>query len=231
MSQINILLFGPLEKSFGERNLSFEFEKNTLSVGEFREEIVSLHPFLSASSFTIAINQNIAQKHSLLRDGDEVALLPPICGGNISYLTRDKITRKYINQVLESCDSSCGSVLSFEGVVRADVLDEDETGNFVKFINYTSYDEMAEKEIGKIINDAIDEYGLVDVVVKHRIGIVNLNETAFFVAVFSAHRKEGIKAIDFIIDEVKKRVPIWKEEHYSNGADIYKSGHLITQAT
>ena len=54
-----------------------------------------------------------------------------------------------------------------------------------------------------------------------------VGETAFFVAVWSEHRKEGIKGIDFIIDEVKSRVPIWKLENYRDGSDCWKDGKLI----
>ncbi|MGH7884729.1 MAG: molybdenum cofactor biosynthesis protein MoaE, partial [Thermodesulfobacteriota bacterium] len=98
---------------------------------------------------------------------------------------------------------------------------------YVTTINYTAYETMAENEINKIVDNAIKRFGLIYVVVKHRLGKVKLNETAFFVAVFSQHRKEGIKSMDFIIDEVKNKVPIWKEEFYSDGSKSFKSGLLI----
>ncbi len=75
---------------------------------------------------------------------------------------------------------------------------------------------MAEKEIDKIIKKAKRKFKVREIIVKHRTGRVKLGEIAFFVAVLSAHRKEGFSAIQFIIDEIKKKVPIWKKEILSN---------------
>ncbi len=130
----------------------------------------------------------------------------------MKYLTNKKITRKFIYEILNKKDDKSGSFIIFTGKVRKDKIDK----NFVKEIIYESYEKMAEKEIDKIIKKAKKKFRVREIIVKHRIGKVKLGEIAFFVAVFSAHRKEGFSAIQFIIDEIKKKVPIWKKEILSN---------------
>jgi len=225
MSKVNVLFFGQLIKISNAKNYEFSFGKKQISVAEFRKQLISVFPELEKYKFAIAVNKSIFRNSSLIKNGDEVALLPPISGGNISYLTKRKITKKFINQIMRTTNNSCGSILTFEGIVRAD---KSKNNAAVEYINYTAYAAMAEKEIGKIVNVSIKRFGLIDIVVKHRLGKVKLNEIAFFVAVFSSHRKEGIKAIDFIIDSVKKTVPIWKEELFSDGSYNFKAGKLIS---
>jgi molybdopterin synthase catalytic subunit len=74
---------------------------------------------------------------------------------------------------------------------------------------------------------AKENFRLRDVVLQHRTGEVAAGEIAFFVAVSSEHRKEGIAGIDFIIDEVKSKVPVWKLENYDDGSGSWKEGRLI----
>lgn len=136
---------------------------------------------------------------------------------------KGKKFRKYLvygkikNSVRKHC-LNCGAIITFEGVVRGDKV-----GNsHVKKIIYESYEQMAEKEIDKIRSEAIEKFKLHDAVIKHRIGEVKVGETALFVAVLLEHRKEGFKAIDYIVDEVKKKVPIWKKEILENKQSRWK---------
>ncbi len=86
---------------------------------------------------------------------------------------------------------------------------------------------MAENEIDKIVNFAKEKYKVNQILIKHRIGNVSVGEIAFIVVVFSAHRKEGLQAIDFIIEEVKSKVPIWKKEVYTDGSENWQDGVMI----
>lgn len=124
---------------------------------------------------------------------------------------------KIKNSVKKHC-LNCGAVITFEGIVRGDKV-----GNTrVKKINYESYEYMADKEIEKIRREAIEKFKLHDVLIKHRLGEVKVGETALFVAVLSEHRKEGFKAIDYIVDNVKKKAPIWKKEILENKQSRWK---------
>ncbi len=134
------------------------------------------------------------------------------------YLTDKKITKKFIYKVLNEKDEKSGSFIIFTGKVRKDFLSKE----YVKEIIYESYGEMAEKEIDEIIKKAKRKFKVKEIIVRHRVGKVKLSEIAFFVAVFSEHRKEGFSAIQFLIDEIKEKVPIWKKEILSDGKYRWK---------
>ena len=129
------------------------------------------------------------------------------------YITFDKLDNSFVLEVLNDGDSECGSFVIFEGRVRKDKVG----GRFVEKIFYESYVEMAEKEIGKIEFEAREKFGVDKIVIKHRVGEVMAGEVSFFVAVFSKHRDEGFKAIQYIINQVKSRAPIWKKEILTDG--------------
>jgi molybdopterin synthase catalytic subunit len=99
--------------------------------------------------------------------------------------------------------------------------DEIKKGVFVSKIFYDAYEPMAEKEIAKIEKEAKEKFPIDSVLIKHRVGYVDVGEISFVVIVSSPHREEGFKAIQFIIDEVKRKAPIWKKEILSNGETVW----------
>jgi molybdopterin synthase catalytic subunit len=103
-------------------------------------------------------------------------------------------------------------VLLFLGVVR-DVND----GRQVTGIEYSAYEAMAARELAAIASEAIALFGAVDVAVEHRLGDLALEEASVGIAVAHAHRGEAYDASRWIIEELKRRVPIWKREHYADG--------------
>jgi len=107
----------------------------------------------------------------------------------------------------------CGAVVTFRGVVRAQA-----GGREVVAIDYECYREMAEKEMRSVVSEAAARYGLESVYVAHRTGTVRAGETSVLVAVTSAHRSQAFDAIRAIVDALKQRVPIWKQERYADGS-------------
>ncbi len=132
---------------------------------------------------------------------------------NLKYIVSERIEDILDIEVLSAFDKNCGSFIIFEGRVRADKVDNSE----VEKIIYESYVKMAEKEIAKIELEAIEKFSIKKVIVKHRIGEVRVGEIALLVAVLSEHRKEGFEGIQYIVDEIKRRVPVWKKEILKNG--------------
>ena len=226
--KINILLFGPLGQALGRKKIAFELLGNKSDVGAIVELVCRDYPQIKRELIRVAVNQEICGNDKVIKEGDEIAFLPPISGGADLYLTRRKITPEYIKRVTRSSSSNCGSVLTFSGLIRNDTKTKNQKA-WVQEIEYSVYANMAEKEIIKIIESAKKRFKVADVIVKHRIGTVKVGEIAFFVAVFSPHRKEGIAAIDFIIDQVKSKVPIWKKEIYSDGEESWQSGAKISK--
>ncbi len=106
-----------------------------------------------------------------------------------------------------------GAIVTFEGIVRAE-----SRGKRVTHLFYEAFPEMALPEMQKIADEAQKRWALQALVLVHRTGRVEAGETSVLIAVASGHRAEAFDACRFIIDSVKTSVPIWKREHYEDGA-------------
>lgn len=105
-----------------------------------------------------------------------------------------------------------GASILFVGTVR-----ETNEGRTVRGIEYAAYESMAIRELEAIVGDAASRFGTDDVVVEHRVGRLALGEASVAIAVAHAHRAQAYDASRFIIEEIKRRVPIWKREEYADG--------------
>lgn len=110
-----------------------------------------------------------------------------------------------------------GAVLSFQGAVRRTSGVPGRDGRVVR-LEYEAFAPMAEKEMLAIAAEAVEKSRVTDVVVHHRVGRLELGETALFVAVTAPHRADAFDACRYVIEELKKRVPIWKKEVFEDGA-------------
>ncbi len=106
-------------------------------------------------------------------------------------------------------DAASGSTLLFNGTVR-----DNEDGTPVKFLYYEAYEEMAIKEIDKLIRAAFEKYDLNKIAVIHRTGKIEIGEISISIAVSSPHRDSSYTASKFLIDNIKETVPIWKKESF-----------------
>ena len=107
---------------------------------------------------------------------------------------------------------SAGACVCFEGWVR-----DNNDGQSVLALDYEAHAPLAEREGGRILEEAIERFGLEAARCQHRVGALALGDCAVWVGVSSGHRGESFQACRYIIDEVKARVPIWKKEHYASG--------------
>ena len=112
----------------------------------------------------------------------------------------------------EVASPSCGATSLFLGTVRN--VNE---GRAVTGIEYTAYAAMATAELDRIVHEAAERYGTDRIVVEHRIGILTLGEASIAIAVAHERRTQAMEASRYLIEEIKKRVPIWKREHYADG--------------
>ena len=108
-----------------------------------------------------------------------------------------------------------GATVLFVGTVR----DHSEGKTGVTHLDYEVYAEMVEPKIAEVVNEATTKWPVLAVAVEHRSGVVKLGEASVAVAVSSAHRADAFASTEFIIDELKKRAPIWKKEHWPGGAE------------
>jgi len=112
-------------------------------------------------------------------------------------------------------DPAAGSMVVFSGTVR----DHSPGRSGVSRLEYEAYSGVATDKIAEIVNDAYDRWSILKVAAVHRVGSLEVGEPAVCVAVSSAHRGDGFDACRYIIDQLKVRVPIWKKEHWSGGAE------------
>jgi molybdopterin synthase catalytic subunit len=113
-------------------------------------------------------------------------------------------------------DVRAGAGVTFEGWVR-----NHNDGHLVQSLDYEAYPPLAEKEGARILAEAREKFPVFGAVCVHRVGALALGDLAVWVGVTAAHRGAAFDACRYIIDEAKARVPIWKKEHYADGATIW----------
>ena len=113
-------------------------------------------------------------------------------------------------------DHRAGACVTFEGWVRD--LNE---GRPVRALEYEAYAILAEKEGARILSEANERFQIISASCVHRIGLLQLGDMAVWVGVTAAHRDAAFAACRYIIDEAKARIPIWKKEHYTDGATAW----------
>lgn len=115
--------------------------------------------------------------------------------------------------IAEVARTANGALLLFVGTVR-DVND----GRPVSGMEYSAYQSMAERELAEIAREASERFGTPDIVVEHRLGELELGDASVAIAVAHPHRGQAYDASRYVIEQLKKRVPIWKLEHYDDGS-------------
>jgi MoaE-MoaD fusion protein len=211
--QVRVLFFGVLKDI-----VSRSAETLDLPEGAVAADIVKHYErFVSAkngilSSVAISVNQEYSSPNTTLHAGDEIALLPPVSGGS----HRAQITRERIDPgalVAEIKQAEDGASILFEGIVR-----NHSRGRRTLFLEYEAYEPMALKELESLIAEAIGRFQIRDAAVVHRLGRLEIGEISVLIVVTSAHRAAAFDACRWIIDTLKKTAPIWKKEHFEDGA-------------
>ena len=110
-------------------------------------------------------------------------------------------------------DAHCGGIVTFDGVVR-----DHHGGRAVSELRYEAYAELATREGQAIVEQALAQFAVRRIVAEHRVGLLAIGDIAVHIGVAAAHRDAAFAACRFVIDEIKARVPIWKHEHYADGA-------------
>ena len=221
--QIRVLFFGVLKDLTGRANESLSLPEHA-SLHDVLAHYESQFPRLKSfgSSLAMSINEEYAGTESKLHSGDVVALLPPVSGGSGNTglqartqancrIVRDKIdTAALLGKIKSPAD---GAVVVFEGIVR-----NNSRGRQTLFLDYEAYEEMALKQMNGLSEQALSKFDICQVAIVHRLGRLQIGETSVVVIVASAHRAPAFEASRWLIDTLKQTVPIWKKEHFEDGA-------------
>ena len=219
--RVRVLFFGMLKDRMGKSSDLLELPDGASIrdlLAHYETEVPRLKESLPA--LAVAVNQVYASPEAKLKAGDEIALLPPVSGGSANETVQParyaSIVRNPIDsqQVLNSIKrGEDGAALVFEGVVR-----NQSRGRKTRYLEYEAYEEMALQQMESLAAQSLTQFQIRDVAIVHRLGHLEIGETSVLIAVASAHRAAGFDACRWLIDSLKRTVPIWKKEYFEDGA-------------
>jgi molybdopterin synthase catalytic subunit/molybdopterin converting factor small subunit len=219
--QLKVLCFGRLRELIAPE-IAAELT-SPATVADLWRSLREQHPGLAAydGAIAIAVNQSFASSSTPLAEGDEVALLPPVSGGLAepelplisahARLQREPIdAAPLLAHIKEGED---GAVCLFDGIVR-----NHSRNRRTLYLEYEAYPAMALAGMEALAEEALAGFPIRDLRIIHRVGRLEIGETSIIIAVASAHRAAAFDACRWIIDSLKRTVPVWKKEFFEGGA-------------
>jgi molybdopterin synthase catalytic subunit len=197
--EVTIRLFASLRERAGTGQLTLELPEGA----RVRDAVAQLEDVAGGMPLLHAVNREYAPDHQVLDDGDELALIPPVSGGEVTAVYA-RVTAEPLSVdalMARVRDPRAGAVVTFSGVTRD-----------VDRLEYEAYVEMAEERIAAIVAEAVERHGLCAAACEHRVGDVPLSDPSVLVACSAPHRREAFEGAREIIDRVKAEAPIWKRE-------------------
>jgi MoaE-MoaD fusion protein len=223
---ITAMLFGQAREFAGSSSLDLEVERPATVESAFAL-LKARHPKLAQMerSLLFAVNEEYASPSDTLADGDRLAILPPVSGGqaeDIFEITREPIDISSLRARLLSGDS--GAIVIFDGVARNNTK-----GRPTLYLEYEGYTEMALRTLGQVCREAHERWPINRIGIIHRLGRIEISQSSVAICVTSAHRRIAFEACQYAIDRLKKIVPIWKKEYFEDGA-VWVEGETMPAA-
>ena len=198
--RVRVLFFGMLREAAGKQSETLELPEGSCAGGVleyYGSRIPRLQEMLP--SVALAVNQQYTGAETKLKADDEVALLPPVSGG--------------LGQ-----GSKGRHAAIVRDLIETQRVDHAEGRRGVSTLEYEAYEGMALQEMDTLAEQALKQFAIRDVAVVHRLGRLEIGETSVLIVVASAHRAAGFEACRWLIDTLKRTVPIWKKEYFEDGA-------------
>jgi MoaE-MoaD fusion protein len=228
--EVRVVPFGILKESLGSAMARVELPTGA-TVGDLLDRLSALEPAAPLRGIAVSVNAEYAHAGQVLEENDEVGLLPPVSGGagrtvnapsagvsdesgidsvDITALTHEPIDAEKL--VAAAKRGEDGAVVVFDGIVRNETR-----GRRTLHLDYEAYEEMAAKRMAELAAEARSRFGVRHVTMVHRLGRLEIGETSVLIVVASAHRAQAFEACRWLIDTLKKTVPIWKRETFVDG--------------
>ena len=210
--KVAVRLFAALRERAGAREAALELDEGA--------SVDDVWPALGLgdepAGLVYAVNRAYVERGTLLADGDEVALIPPVSGG--AFVLSDA-PLSLERAAAEVASDGAGAIATFVGTTRAR-----SRGRDVIRLEYEAYEGMAEAEMERIASVLRDRHDVIDVAIHHRVGPVEIGATSVVIAVSAAHRAAAFDACREAIDTLKQTVPLWKKELYVGGEEWIGQG-------
>ncbi len=223
---VNVKFFAILKNLAGKENAQFDIGSSIKLkelLGMVDREFPKLREMIQGKRVLVSVNQEIGSDDTIVKDGDEVGILPPFAGGlegspMIRIQKEDFSIDEEINRVKAS-SSDIGGIVVFLGIGRGT-----SHGRSIKKLDFEHYPGMAEKRLNEIREQALKDFDIKEVNIVHRISEIGIGENIVLIVVGAAHRADAFKACKWCIDELKRITPIWKRETTPEG-EIWVEEH------
>jgi molybdopterin synthase catalytic subunit len=215
--EVEVQYFAAARELAGRERERVQLERSPSTVRELLQQLgkqrVALSPVIHR--MRLAVNGEIAQADDAVRDGDEIAVLPPVAGGTGGVLLCGlRGAPLLVDEVLAAVRApGMGAEVLFLGSVR-----DHADGKPVARLDYEAHASMAEREMSRILHEIAAARPDVRLAALHRIGELAVGDVAVAVAAAAAHRAEAFEACREAIEQIKHRVPIWKKEWAPDGS-------------
>ena len=226
---VHVRLFARYRELAGASELDLDVPAKSTALDVF-DRVAERFPDMRSmrDSTLMAIDADYVRPHTELREGEELALMPPVSGG--SYADHEPLVRVQaapleLAEAIRAVEHpSAGGLVTFSGVVR-----DYHEGKRVTAIAYEAYGRMAETKLGEIAAEAMRRWPECRVAILHRTGALEIGEASVVIAVSAPHRAEAFDACEYAIDALKQLVPIWKKEAYEDGEVWLEYEHRLAQ--
>jgi molybdopterin synthase catalytic subunit len=223
MMQVTVKYFAMFRERLGISEESLELAEGAL-MRAVRDHVVQrapeLQPLLERSM--IMRNHEYVGIDDALAEGDEIAVIPPVSGGDHFRVHAAPLDAQALTERVS--DPGAGATVTFAGVVRNQAR-----GREVVELDYEAYPAAAEKQLALIASEIRERWPVLGVAIEHRTGRLVVGETSVVIAVSSAHRTAAFEASAYAIERIKQIVPIWKKEFYVDGDTWIGSEHDYQQ--
>lgn len=221
--RVTLRCFAAVREALGADVLTVELPEGA-TVADLHRDLVRRAPALQRLPVAFAVNRAYAAAATVLRDGDEVAPIPPISGGAPTARAAFVLQREPLDP--RALEAECrtdhdGAVVTFAGTTR-----DHNDGSAVVSLSYEAYPEMAEQVLQKLFDAAFGRFAVSRIRVAHRLGLVPVGEASIVVVVGSAHRGPAFDACRWLMDRIKAEAPIWKREQLRDGDAVRWVGEL-----
>jgi len=203
--RVTVRLFAGLREraGYGERELE--------DVGRVGDVWPRLQLGPEPAGLLYAVNREYSAPERELQDGDEVAVIPPVSGGDF-LLSAEPLSLDAV--VAEVAEPEAGAVATFTGTARLH-----SRGRTVEYLEYEAYEGMAEQVMAELAAELTRRHELCGIAIHHRVGRVAIGEPSVVIAVSAPHRQAALAACREAIDRLKVTVPLWKKEVYQGGEE------------